>query len=110
MINYNPGKLRNRIILQKKIENTGPFQPLNEYENFKSIWSEVRYLTGKNFYAARAANIKTDVEFIIRHRSDIDETMRIKFGNKIFNIEAILPLDNMKKYLTIKAYEVKHDM
>lgn len=98
------------IIIQKKAESNGPFQPIDEFEDYVSIWAESRWLRGRNLYAARAANVRTDLEFIIRYRTDIDETMRIKLGDRHFNIEGILPLDNSKGYLIIKAYEVKYDM
>lgn len=98
------------ITFQKKIQAEGPFAPLDEYEDYISIWAESRFLRGKNFYAARAANVKTDVEFVIRYRTDLDETMRIKLGDKSYEIEGILPLDNSRMYLTVKAYEIKHDM
>lgn len=102
--------LRDRITLQTKTEVEGPFQPLDEYEDYTSVWAESRFLRGRNFYAARAANVKTDVEFIIRYREDLDETMRIESNNKTYEIEGILPLDNNRMYLTIKAYEIKRDM
>lgn len=98
------------ITLQKKAEPEGPFDPIDKYEDYKSLWAESRYLRGRNLFMARAANVKTDVEFIIRYREDIDETMRIKISERVYNIEGIIPLDNTKRYLTIKAYEVKHDM
>lgn len=102
------------ITLQNKVEPSGPFDPLDEYEDYISLWAESRWLRGRNFYSARAANVKTDVEFIIRYREDLDETMRIKIGEegkeRYFEVEGILPLDNDRMYLTVKAYEVKHDM
>lgn len=98
------------VTFQNKVESDGPFQPLDEYEDYISLWAESRFLRGKNFYAARAANAKTDVEFIIRYRTDLDETMRIKFNNEFYNIEGILPLDNNRMYLIIKVYNIKHDM
>lgn len=98
------------ITFQNKVEHDGPFEPLDEYEDYISLWAESRFLRGKNFYSARAANVKTDVEFIIRYREDLDETMRIKSNNKTYEIEGILPLDNNRMYLVIKAYEIKIDM
>lgn len=106
----NPGRLRNRITFQHKIEPEGPFPPLDEYEDYVSIWAESRWLRGRNLYAARAANVKTDVEFVIRYREDLDEKMRIKHNDKFYEIEGILPLDNNRMYLVLKAYEIKHDM
>ena len=98
------------ITFQKKIEPTGPIIPLEEYEDYISIWAETRFLRGKNFYSARAANVKTDVEWKIRYRVDLDETMRIKFNDKFYAIEGILPLDNDRMYMIVKAYEIKRDM
>lgn len=98
------------ITFQKKPQPSGPFDPLDDYEDYISIWAESRFLRGKNFYAARAANVKIDVEWKIRYRTDLDEKMRIKFDDKFYEIEGILPLDNNRMYLIVKAYEIKHDM
>lgn len=98
------------LTFQKKKEQQGPVTNLDDYEDCVSLWGETRFLRGKNFYAARAANVKTDVEWKIRYRTDLDETMRVEFNNKFYNIEAILPLDNNRMYLLVKAYEIKHDM
>lgn len=98
------------ITFQKKAEQIGPFPPLDDYEDYVSIWAESRFLRGRNFYAARAANVKTDVEWKIRYREDLDETMRVKFNGKFYEIEGILPLGNDRMFLTIKAYEIKRDM
>lgn len=98
------------IEIQKKSEVTGPVKPLDSYELHAKLWAETRFLKGRNFYAARAANVKTDVEFVTRYREDLDETMRVKFNDKFYNIEGILPLDNNRMYMIIKAYEIKHDM
>lgn len=110
----NPGRMKDRITFQSKVEPEGPIPSLDDYEDYISVWAESRWLRGRNFYAARAANIKTDVEFIIRRREDLDEKMRIKlneFGKeRYFEIEGILPLDNDRLYLQIKAYEIKHDV
>lgn len=98
------------ITFQKKVESTDPFKPLDNYEDHISLWAESRYLRGRNLYAARAANVKTDVEWKIRYKDDLDETMRIKYNNKFYEIEGILPLGNDRMFLTIKAYEIKRDM
>lgn len=102
--------LREKITIQKKVENAGPFQPLDEYTDYISIWAEPRFLRGRNLYTARAANVKTDVEFIIRHRTDLDETMRIAYNGKNYEIDGIIPLDTTKSFMSIQAYEIKRDM
>ncbi len=95
------------LTIQKKVEQTGPYPPLDNYKEYIGIWAESRYLKGRNLYSARAGNIKTDVEFIIRYRKDLDESMRIVANGKTYEIEGILPLDNNRLYLSIRAYEIK---
>ena len=102
--------LREKIQIQQKVEQSGPFPPLDDYEDYIKIWAEVRFLRGRNFYAAKAANVKTDVEFIIRHRTDLYETMRVVHAGKNYEIESIVPMDNNSSYMRIRAYEIKHDM
>lgn len=102
--------LRELIMLQIQVESTDPFQPLEDYKDYEKVWAECRFLRGRNFFAAKAANVKTNVEFIIRYRDDLDETMRIKYDNKFYKIEGIIPLDSTKMYISINAYELKRDM
>lgn len=105
-----PYNLRVKIQIQKKVEQTGPFPPLDDYEDYMKLWSEPRFLRGRNFYTARAANIKTDVEFVIRYREDLDETMRVVYKGKNYEIEGVTPLDSQNTFMMIKAYEIKYDM
>ena len=102
--------LRNKIQIQQKAEQTGPVPPLDAYENYKKIWAEVRFLSGRNLYAAKAANVKTSVEFIVRYREGLDETMRIEYKGKYYEIEGIIPLDQFNNFMSISAFEIKHDM
>jgi SPP1 family predicted phage head-tail adaptor len=102
--------LREKIQIQTQAEQSGPFPPLDDYEDYIKIWAEVKFLRGRNFYAAKAANVKTDVEFIIRHRTDLDETMRVVHKGKNYEIEGIVPMDNTSSYMMIRAYEIKHDV
>ena len=103
-----PGKMRDRITLQKPVDGGIYVNPEN-YKDYKSLWAWANFLRGSGLFAARAANVKTDVEFVVRYRTDIKETMRIQFNGNFYNIESVLPLDNTKQYLVIGAYELKYD-
>ncbi len=106
----NSESLRNRITFQIKVDATKPVADLDDYKDYKTIWAKVNFLRGRDFYSSRASNIKTEVEFIVRYRNDLDETMRIKFDNEFYNIEGILPVDNRKTFLVIRAYNIKHSL
>lgn len=99
------------IEVWKRKEQQGPVLDLSEgaFERFIGIYSEPRYVRGRNFYAAKAENVKTDVEFKIHARGDISEDMRVVFKGVHYHIEAILPIDSEERYSLVRCYEIKHD-
>lgn len=106
----NAGELNRRIMLQKKAESEGPFVDLSEYRDYKPTWAKVWHLNDRQIYAARSANIKTDVDFTIRYRTDLDISMRIVYDNEIYEIDSIKPLDNKRSYLVISTHIFRQDM
>lgn len=103
------GRLNSRITFQEKTATTGAVVDFSNYTDKVTVWAEARFLQGRNYYADKAVNVKTDVEFIIRRRTDIDASMRIKYENKLYSIEGIIPLDNSRMYQMVRAYSVEYD-
>jgi len=104
------GDLRHRITFQKLITavNENGFE-VETYQNYKTVWSAVSNLSGREYYQAAAIKGEKTVKFLIRYMEGIDESMRILFRDKQYNISFI---DNMKyinKYIEIKAVEVEED-
>jgi len=103
----DPGEMRDRITIQKKKEQSGPIPDLKgNYDDYKTIYSKVKFLKDREFWQAKASNSETVVEFTIRYREDLDKTMRIKLGDRHFNIDGIIPVDNKKMYMVLLASEV----
>lgn len=100
-------EMRDRITFQVPMPHDGPVQPLEpEYDNYTTVWAKVEYLKGREFWEAKAVNAETTVRFIIRHRNDIKNDMRVSYGGKFYNITGIMPLDNTKKWLAVLGSEV----
>ena len=78
----NPGELNRRITIQKKVVEDGPFVDLSKYEDYKSTWAKVWHLNDRQIYAARSSNIKTDVDFTVRNRTDLDISMIIIYNKE----------------------------
>ncbi|QGT99504.1 hypothetical protein SYNTR_0911 [Candidatus Syntrophocurvum alkaliphilum] len=101
------GELRHRITLQKPIITTN----LNGFEeetlkDFKTVWAAVSNLRGREYYAAAAVQAENTVEFTIRYITGIDNSMRIIFKDKQYNIIAIDNIKYQNKYIEIRAQEV----
>lgn len=112
------GEMRDRITFLKEEEWEGPVKPLAPgHIPYKSVWAKKEYLKGREFWAAKTVNAETTIRFIIRYRSDITPYMKICDGEytgekeqTLYNIVAILPMDNKKQWLMIHVNEKKESL
>ncbi|NNG67340.1 phage head closure protein [Caldanaerobacter subterraneus] len=103
----NPGLLRNRITLQKKVDLTDPDGfTTQQWQDIATVWAAAENLHGREYWEAAAIQAENTVKFTIRYRPDVDQTMRILFKGKVYNI---LSVDNIKyrnEFIEIKAREL----
>jgi len=104
----NPGELRHRITLQKKITTTNEngFN-VESWEDVKTLWAAATNLHGREYFAAAAVQAENTVKFTIRYLEGIDESMRILFQGRHYNITSIDNIKYQNRYLEIKALEVE---
>lgn len=102
------GELRHRITFQKLITTTNEngFE-VEDWIDIKTVWSAAANLNGKEFFEAATVQAETTVKFTIRFIDGIDESMRILFKEKIYNITFIDNIKYRNKFIEIKALEVE---
>lgn len=83
----NPGEFRHRITIQKmsKIENDYG-ELLDTWVDFLEVRAAIYPLSGKDFFAAETTNNEITHKINIRYVSGITSAMRIKFGERYFEI------------------------
>lgn len=104
----NAGQLRERITIQREVkQTTASNQKIGVWEDVCTVWAEARctsstLLDGDGF-AVHASTWK----FYIRRRDDIRAGMRIKWKDRIFQLEGP-PIDWAKERngLTLIAKEI----
>lgn len=108
----DPGKLNKRIAIQKfngMKQNDNGFD-IPEWIEYKTVWSNVNNLWGKEFYAAKSVNAENTVEFIVRYSKNLEvinsKEYRIFWNKRVFNITFIDNIQYKNKWLKIKAIEV----
>ena len=101
------GELRHRITFQKPVISTNEngFE-IETYENYKTVWAKVSNLSGKEYFEAAAIQKEKTVKLLIRAGVNVDESMRIFFNEKNYNIIFIDNINYRNKYIEIKALEV----
>lgn len=103
----NPGNLRHRITLQtlnKTEDGTGGY--LENWSDVVTVWAQVQPLNGTERY--NWSQISNDIAYrvTIRYRPNITPDMRVKYGNKIFQIESIIDVDERHTELQLLCSEV----
>lgn len=101
------GEMKHRITLQQLVISTNEngFE-VKAWQDYKTVWAKATSLAGREYYQAAAIQAEKTLVFLTRYIEGINESMRIKFGDKVYNITFINSLEYQKKYIEIKAMEV----
>lgn len=111
---YNPnnhsGLYRHRITFQRlaTVKDQLGQETEGEWENVTNAWAMIKTLQGREYFAASQAQSERTSRFIIPYQRGIDGDMRIKYGNRTFDIvQPPINDDEMNKTLTIIVSEVE---
>lgn len=106
MIALDPGKMRTKIeIQQRTLTNTNG----SEEETWATTITTVakkETSSSREFWAAQKTNAEVTAIYIIRYRSAITSTMRVKDDSRYYDIIGINNVDDANKWLIISAKEV----
>ncbi|MCU5977962.1 phage head closure protein [Clostridioides difficile] len=106
----NVGNLNKRITIQireeRKDENGFT---INEWLDFKTVYSSIKNLYGKEFLQAQALNSKASKKIKIRYIKELDNSInkdssieyRVVYKNIIYNILYIDNINEANKYMEI---------
>lgn len=100
--------MRHRIIILKpvKITDDNGFET-ETYENFKTVWASISNLHGREYFEAATLNAEKTVKFTIRYIDGIDNSMRISFRGKQYEITFIDNIKYENRFIEIRALEVE---
>lgn len=83
----NPGEFRHPITIQKVDKKRNDYGELVEgWIDFLEIRAGIYPLNGKDFFTAETLNSEVSHKINIRYVEGITSAMRIKFGNRYFEI------------------------
>lgn len=104
----NPGKLRHRITIQKPVEIKDDLNsPQIEWRDFTSCWASVEPISGREYILLQNTNSELTVRIKMRYISGITNGMRVKYGDRVFNIiSPPIDLDERHRELHLMCSEV----
>lgn len=101
------GRLKHRITFQKLQQTKNEYgEMLNEWLDFKTVWAEIKPVSGRQFFSAKQINSEISHTVYMRYNPQILPNMRIKYNNRIFDVLYVMNVDEGNSLLQIYCKEV----
>ena len=101
------GKLRNRITIQENQsvkDAEGIVQ--DNWSVIATVWAAIKPLSGRELLAAQAVQSETTGTIDLRYRVGIKPSQRVIFGERAFEILAVLNIEERNRELRLLTKEV----
>lgn len=84
---------------------------VSQWEHVLTLWGQFTPLSVKDIIAGQAQDTQITARAKIRHRSDIDHTMRVQYSGRMHEIvgEPLADNESGKEYLTLALKGVSDD-
>jgi len=99
--------LKHRVTFEKNDSTTNDYgEPTTNWVGITpDEWVQIIPLTGNERYQSEKLNAEVNHKIRMRFRAGIDTTLRIVYGTRVFNIDAVLNVHELNKELQIMATE-----
>jgi SPP1 family predicted phage head-tail adaptor len=101
------GELKQRIELQIPTRSQSSGEWIDTYTTQATIWGAVEPLSGNRLFLAQQANSQVQGVVRIRYRSGVTPKMRLKLGERIFQIISIINRDEANEELQLWYREIE---
>jgi SPP1 family predicted phage head-tail adaptor len=103
------GQLRHLIIVQSPpVGQDAQGNPLTAWSNVCTPYAKKEDLSGRELFAAQAAQSEVTTRFRIRYRSGLRAAMRLQCEGVIYNIVAVLDRDGRQRELQLMCSSGLH--
>lgn len=107
MFNIESGKLRHRITIQQRSTTQDVYgEPTDTWTTFATVWASVEPIIGREFFASEQVQAEVTTKIRIRNLDGILPKMRVSFGSKIYDIKAIMNIEERNREILLMCEEV----
>ena len=101
------GELRHKIEIQTATESIDAYNaPTQTWATTYTVWAAIYPLRGQERLIAAQQEASVDFRIRIRYRSDITPANRVKFGDRFFDIDAVINADERNIFLDLMSREI----
>lgn len=101
------GRLEHQIELQRVTETLVNGEPIKAWATFATVWAAVEPLAGRQFFAAQQtqAQVTHSIRMDWSPNWALTPKDRVKFGSRLFDIVAVLNIEERDRDLVVQAVE-----
>lgn len=99
------GSLRNLVTIQN-VSHTSTFENPQTWTDGSQLWASIKYDTSTEKNQQGVVQCFTTATFRTHYRTDITHKNRLKLGSRIFNVSAVVNVDEANEITEITAIEV----
>lgn len=109
----NSGNLQFRVSLEQyqyigQDPSTG--EEIHGWNKLYDAWADIRHLSGLETIRSAVPTSMVKASIRLRHRPGIDASMRIRHGDTVYEIEAVLPGQHRyNKYIDLLCQTIGND-
>ena len=103
---YTAGQLRHSVTLQDLTTTTDAYGGrVKTWTDTATVKAKIQPLSGSELYAAMRLDSRITHKVVIRYVPGINPIQRIKFGDRILNINAVINVEERNRWLEIMCTE-----
>lgn len=100
------GSFRHRVVLERPVrESDGGGGAAQSWEPVANLWAIITERSGKEAVQTARLSGRRNLDVTIRYRADVAAQMRFRFGDRLFDIRAVLDEDGRRRFLTCGCEE-----
>lgn len=102
------GKLRKKVELQSYATSRDDFgAEIETWSTYAKVWAGIEPLAGRELVYAQQVSETTKIRITIRYNSSVVAKHRVKFGLRLFDINAIIDTDEKNKEMILMCSEAE---
>ncbi|MGB9780623.1 phage head closure protein [Caldanaerobacter sp.] len=103
----NIGELRHRITIQQPVESSNTFGEVEKtWQDVATVWASIEPLRGREYFNSQQINAEVTTQIRIRYRPGIKPKMRVVYGERIFDIQSVIDVEERHKEIHLMCKEV----
>lgn len=100
------GPLRHRITIQKATETQNAYgEPVASWSEFVQASASVDPISSREYFSAQRENAEITHRIRMRYRPNITHKMRVKWGERVFDIRSIINANSRNRSLELLCVE-----